>query len=355
MIKIGKEQRVGLDIGTHSIKVVVLEKTGSNYRLVNSAILPIYSPGEIFDPDGPKKPVVVPRLINAFAQLNLSPRRVKHIASCIGGQAVAAKEIKSIQMTDEEMDSSLLLEARKHLPLDGSETIVDYQVLGDDPNESDKIRVLLVAATRKHFQTHLEMMRDIELKPGIVDIDQLAMLNAYTAYNDLPDEGLLLFLNLGCKKTSLSVLARKSLFFTRDIPIAGFAFTQDIMKRYGLSWDEAEKVKATQGLTPDLPIISTGEEIGGLALADKSVMERLGDEINRSLRYYVKETGQSYFNGILMTGGSAFLPGLNKYLEKKFNLPVTLFNPFAALETGGKEIAEGAQLAVAVGLAIRAE
>lgn len=354
MIKIGSQQRFGLDIGTHSIKVAVLEKAGSRYRLVKHTVVPLYGAGEKFDPDGPKRSVVVPRLLNAFDNLDQVPRKVKHLASSIGGQAVAAKEIKSVQMTDDEMDSSLLLEARKHLPLDGSESIVDYQVLGDDPFESEKVRVLLVAATRKQFQNHLEMLRDIELKPGLVDIDSLAMLNSYLSQNDLSDEGVTIFLHIGCRKTTLSVLGRKSLFFTRDISIAGFTFTQDIMKRYDLSYEDAERVKLSQGLEPDLPLVGS-EDAAGLQLAEKGSLDRLGDEINRSLRYYVKETGQSYFSTIYLTGGSAGLIGLKDYMEKRFNLPVSIYDPCLGLEKSDRVIPEGAQLAIAVGLALRAE
>lgn len=355
MIKLGSHQRVGLDIGTHSIKIAALEKTGANYRLAKHTVVPIYAPGEIFDPEGPKRSVAVPRLMSAFANLGQAPRKIKHLASSIGGEAVAAKEIKSIQMTDDEMDSSLLLEARKHLPLDGSESIVDYQILGDDPHESDKVRVLLVAATRKYFRNHVEILRDIELRPGVVDIDSLALLNSYVTQNDLPDEGVQIFLNVGCRKTTLSVLGRKSLFFTRDIPIAGYAFTQHLMKNYDLAYDDAERVKMIQGMEPDLPLATNGENGAGLQLAEKGPLDRLGDEVNRSLRYYVKETGQSYFNVIQLTGGSARLPGLSDYLSQKFNLPVKLYNPCAGLEGGIEDLPEGTQLAIAVGLAFRAE
>ncbi len=355
MIRLGSPQRVGLDIGAHSIKIAIVEKSGTHHRLKAHAIFPLYAAGEIFDPDGPKKSIVVPRLLSAFNQLHLSPRKIRHLATAISGPAVAAKEIKSVQMSDEDMDSSLLLEARKHLPLDGSETIVDYQILGDDPLEPDKLRVLLVAATRKYFQTHLETLRDIELKPGLVDIDQLAVLNSYLAQNDLNEDGVLVFLNVGCRKTNLSVIGRRSLFFTRDIPVAGFAFTQELMRRYNLSYDDAERVKAVQGMEPDLPLVEDSSETPGLQLADKSVFEKLGDEINRSLRYYVKETGQSYFQSMILSGGSAGLKGLDGYLKQKFNLPVSIYNPCAGLETGGKTIEEGSQLAVAIGLALRAE
>jgi len=354
MIRLGSHQRVGLDIGSHSIKVAVLEKSGSSYRLVKHHIEPLYSSSDTFDPEGPKKSVAVPRLADVFNHLGIAPRRIKSLASSIGGQAVAAKEIKTIQMTDEEMDSSLLLEARKHLPLDGSESIVDYQIIGDDPNEPGKVRVLLVAATRKYFQTHVEMLRDIELRPGIVDIDQLAAINSYVTQNDLPDDGVVVSLHIGCKKTTLSCLGRRSFFFTRDIPIAGFAFTQELMVKYGLTYPQAEEVKMRDGMNPDLPL-KIAEDAAGLKLADKGIQEKLSDEINRSLRYYIKESGESYFNNFLVTGGSAALPGLIQHLEERFHLPVSHYNPVQAFDTGNQNIENGPQLAVAVGLAMRAE
>ena len=353
-MKLGSQQRVGLDIGSHSIKIATVEKSGQNFRMGKYGIFPLYGTDESFDPEGPKRAVVVPRLTHAFLELGQAPRKVRHLATSIGGQAVAVKEIKSIQMTDDEMDSSLLLEARKHLPLDGSDTIVDYQILGDDPTEADKVRILLVAATRKYFQNHLEILRDIELRPGVVDIDQMAVLNSYIIQNDLPDDGVIISLNVGCRKTTLSVLGRRSFFFTRDIPIAGWVFTQGLMKKYGLTYNDAESVKAAQGLKPDLPLVKI-EDDKSLQLAEKAPLERLGDEINRSLRYYVKESGQSYFQNILLTGGSAKLPGLSDFFEQKFNLPVNIYDPCAGLETGGRTVADGSQLAVAVGLALRAE
>ncbi|MBU0519175.1 pilus assembly protein PilM, partial [bacterium] len=324
------------------------------FRLTKHLTTPLFSSGDTYDPEGPKKSVVVPRLADTFNQLGIAPRRVKFLASAIGGQAVAAKEIKTIQMTDEEMDSSLLLEARKHLPLDGSESIVDYQIIGDDPTEPGKIRVLLVSATRKVFQSHVEMLRDVELRPGIVDIDQLAAINAYVTQNDLPDDGVIVSLHVGCKKTTLSCMGRRSFFFTRDVPIAGFAFTQELMTKYGLTYQQAEEVKMRQGLKPDLPLINAGDE-AGLKLADKGILDKLSDEINRSLRYYIKESGESYFNNFLVTGGSAAMPGLIKHLEEKFNLPVTTYNPIQSFDSGNLDIQNGPQLAVAVGLALRAE
>jgi Tfp pilus assembly PilM family ATPase len=104
----------------------------------------------------------------------------------------------------------MLLESRKHLPLDGSQSVMDFQILGDDTKEGDKVRVLITATTKKHFDAHTEMLKDLELKPGVIDIDQLAAINSYVIGREIPEEGALIFLNVGARKTNLTVLEEKT-------------------------------------------------------------------------------------------------------------------------------------------------
>lgn len=354
MIGLKSNMRVGLDIGTHSIKIVVLEKAGPRLRLVKWKCNEIYTGGDRYDPEGPKKSVAVPQLMRIMSELQLVPKKIKRLASSVGGMQVASKEISSIMQTEAEMASSLLLEARKHIPLDGSETIVDYQILGDDPTESDKVRVLLVATTRKLYETHQDFLREIEIKPGIIDIEALAVLNSYIIHSQLPDEGVAIFLNIGARKTTLGVFGRKDTFFSRELPVAGMHFTQELMDNYGLDYEEAEQVKKEQGLEPELK--HKKQDTGSLAVSEKGTMEKLGDEINRSLRYFVKETGQSVFTHIVLTGGGAILPGLDNSLSNKFNLPIELYNPFNQLDSRIPiESDNPYQMAGAIGLAIRGD
>jgi type IV pilus assembly protein PilM len=355
MFGLGSNLRVGLDLGTHSIKVVVLEKVGPRFRVLKWKCSELYTGGEKYDPEGPKKSVAVPQLMKTITEAGLIPKKVKRLASCVGGQQVSAKEISSVMQTEAEMASSLLLEARKHIPLDGSETVVDYQLLGDDVHETDKVRVLLVATTRKLYEAHQDFLREIELKPGLIDIEPLAVLNSYVIHSQLPDEGVLIFLHVGAKRTVLSVFGRRDMFFTRDLPVAGQHFTEELMKNFGLDYETAENVKKTQGMTPDLERRAGGESVS-LSMSERTTMEKLGDEINRSLRYYVKETGQSVFTHFVLTGGSAMLIGLDTYLSNKFNLPIELYNPFNQLDSRVPiDATNPYQYAAAIGLAIRGD
>jgi type IV pilus assembly protein PilM len=354
MFNLKSKLRVGLDIGSHSIKVVALERgTHHSQRLVHVRCREIYSGGEAYDPEGPKKGTVVPLLLEMFYEMGLVPKRIRHLGSSVGGLNIAAKEIRSLQLSEEEMSSAMLLEARKHLPLDGTESIVDHQILGDDPKEPDKVRVLLAATTKRTFEAHLDILREIELAPGVVDIEPLAVLNSYVGSLELPDEGVLVFLNVGCRKTNLSVFGRKDLFFTRDLPIGGYHFTQDIMRDLSLEYREAENLKTSRGLRPDVK--RAGESAAAFTVTEKSALEKLGEEVSRSLRYYVKETGQGLFVKFILTGGTAGSKDLQTFLSEKFNLSVEAYNPLAQFDSGTTQDNNPWQFAAAAGLVLRAQ
>lgn len=347
--------RVGIDIGSHSIKMVAVEKVGARFRLLKWKCSEMYTGGDRYDPEGPKKSVAVPQLMRLFHEVGLPPKKVKRLCTCIGGSLVAAKEISSIMQTESEMASNLLLEARKHIPLDGSETIVDYQILGDDPQEPDKVRVLLVATTKKLYEGHQDYLREIELKPGIIDVEPLAVLNSYVIHSQMPDEGVVVYLDIGARKSILSVFGRRDLFFTRDLPVAGQSFTEELMRGYDLSYEEAERVKRSEGMEPSMEKVKRGGT-ESLAVTEKTAFEKLGDEMNRSLRYYVKEAGQSVFTHIVLTGGGSMLPGMDQYLSDKFNLPIELYNPFNQLESRSViDLPNPYQMATAVGLVLRGD
>jgi type IV pilus assembly protein PilM len=355
VIALKSSLRVGLDIGSHAIKMVLAEKgSHGKLRLVKAISRDIYAGQEKFDLDGPKKTLVVPLLLEMFQEAGVRPKRIAHLGSCIGGSNQAAKEIRTLQMAEGEMASSILQEARKHVPLDGSESVVDYQILGEDPKEADKVRVLVAATTKRMFDAHVDILRETELRPGVIDLEPLAAANTFIGHTELPDDGVIVFLNIGAKRTNLLILGRKDMFFSRDLPVGGYNFTEEIMKKLNVKFAEAEEIKKTQGIKAGglKPVESGGGE--GFALAEKSALEKLGDEINRSLRYYVKETGQSFVHRIEMVGGSAESSEIADHLHDKFHIEIRSYDPFVNVE-GAQEVRHRPQFAAAVGLAARAQ
>jgi type IV pilus assembly protein PilM len=346
-------QTLGLDIGTHSVKAVLMENHRNSHRVLKAGVQPIHYDGE-YDPTQFRKAETIVAVKSLMSDLKISPSKVKHLVSSIGGVATSMKEISAIQMAEEELATSLVFEARKHLPLDDSDTVIDHQVLGEDPTDPQKVRILLVATTRKMYAFHEDVLKESGFRPGVVDIDPLAVLNSFSFLSEMPDEGQLLFLNLGTRHTNFIVTGRKTKLFNRDVPIGGHHFTAGIAKQKGISYREAELLKTTEGVAA---FDGSGSENGGLSLSlqSRTVLEDFVDDIRRTLRYYVKESGQSNFVKIYLTGGGAAFRGLPELLAEKFNVEVAVWNPASQMDSRAELGRWGAQMTQCLGLALRRE
>ncbi len=343
-------QTLGLDIGTHSIKAVLVEFHHKQPKVVKAGQREITG-DTAYEPKKLRRSETLLALRELMREMKVNPAKVKSLVSCLGGPATSMKEIVSVPMADEELASSLIFEARKHLPLDDSDTIIDHQSLGPDPADPQKTRILLVATTRKMYGWHESVLKEAGFKPGVVDLDPLAVLNSYNASRQLPEEGLVLFLNIGARGTNFIVAGHGVKLFNRDIPLGGWHLSEDLASKRSLPIQEAEERKCQQGVAAFHD--GGGEGAAALALQQRTKLEDFVDEIRRTLRFFVKESGKSDFTQVMLTGGGAQMPGLTELLAEKFNVPVEIWDPLAGLDGAAQLDASGPQFAQCVGLAVR--
>lgn len=351
--KIKFKESIGLDIGNHSIKMVHLKKTHNGFKLLDCESLSTI-------PDG-VEPVFSDLSFDRFAPLlsqliktmKLKPKKIKHLVSSIGGDNTSIKQIKTIFLPEEELESALFFEAKKHLPISGSEMNLDYQVLNVE-EKTNNMNILLASSTKSLITEHSNILTAGGLTPGIVDLESLAAANSFT-FTDEDKDGVYVILNLGAFKTNMIIYSTTSKFFARDISYGGFNFTKDIMKSKKMSYEEAEKFKIQHGLIAEE---KQKDEKSMLALdiTEKNTEELIAQEVKRSLRFYVKEAGNSDFKKIMLVGGSASLKGLKEYITKQLKIEAEVFNPFMSLEDSDRPgTTNDPQFAVALGLAMRPE
>ena len=345
---------VGLDIGSFSVKLVELENENGRYKLKNFFIRDLYTEGEEYDSEGPGVNRIETAVREVFHSAKLSPRRLKNVNSCLGGKVVSVKQIKSIPLSPEEMESALLFEARKHLPLDDSDAVIDFQILRGDMNSQD-MEIMLVATTKKVFENHLKLLKNVGINSNIVEAEALALVNSYlVAEGSLLGEEALVFLDIGARYSTIAIVGENTKFFTRDINWAGINFTDDIKNSLKVEYSEAESIKRERGIGSLLG--ASNDTSGGIRVARRMSIDNLIDEIRRSLRYYTKETGCREYKKMLLSGGSSVLPNLNSHLAQHLKMTVEIYNPFSDFATPpGFDDSLGSRLAVACGLALREE
>jgi type IV pilus assembly protein PilM len=217
------------------------------------------------------------------------------------------------------------------------------------------MNILLVATTKKAFQYQVKLLRELGIRPKIVDAESTALVNSYLLTRGKPAvEGALIFLDVGAKFSNLTVFSDQSMFFSRDIPIGGHKLTEDVRSLHDLEYKEAEDLKKEKGMGA---FIGQSDGVNSsIRVARRMAVDGLIDEIRRSLRYYTKETGIREFEKILMSGGSASMPNFNSHLAQALSMNVEIYNPFELFTVPpGFSDSVAAQMATACGLALREE
>ncbi len=347
------KESVGIDIGTHSVKVVHLKRIHEGFKLLNYEIRSTVPDGIEYIPSDLRPDRFSPVIAEMLRSLRINPKKIQHLVTCIGGDNISIKQIKTIFLPDEELESALFFEAKKHLPISGGEMVLDYQVLNIE-EKTNNMNVLLVATTKDQMKDHTNTLTACDLTPGIVDAEALAIANVF-ALNTYVEEGVFIILNIGAHRTNMVVYGPNSKFFSRDIDFGGFHMTKDIMKSKNISFEEAEKYKFEYGIKgPQAQAQSIS--LSTLELSDKATEESIAQEVKRSLRFYVKEAGSSDFRKVLLIGGGAKTIGLAEYLNENLNIETEVYDPFYNLEMPEKfRDKKDPQLALALGLAMRTE
>jgi len=347
------KETVGIDIGSHSVKIVHLKKLHEGFKLLNYEVRPTVPSGMEYIPSDLRPERYAPVIVEMLKTLHISPKTVKHLVTSIGGDNTSIKQIKTIFLPDEELESALFFEAKKHIPISGSDMVLDYQVLSVE-EKTNNMNVLLAATSKDVLNEHTNILVSAGLTPNLVDIDSLAVVNSF-ALNAFVEEGVYVLLNLGAHRSNMVIWGPEAKLFARDIPYGGYNFTRDIMRKRQLEWNEAEQHKFEYGLN-DNPNAANVQTISMLDISEKSTEDAIVEEVRRSLRFYVKEAGNSDFRKLYLMGGTAKLKGLLEYMQEKVAIPTEIFMPFINVEMPEKfQDKKDPQLALAIGLAMRME
>ena len=344
---------LGIDIGKYSIKMVQLSKNGDQITVDNAGVLNTFDDLNKFNLDNLSKSQLSACIQDLATSLSIKPKKIKHIVSSLAGRSIDVRQITTLDMPDEELIVSLELEAKKHIPLDGTDAIIDYHHLGNSSTELDKIDVILITTTKNKIRDHLDIVRKSGFKPGIFDADPIALSNLFKFTKTLPKEGADVLLNIGHSSTTLIVWGENSNFFTREIEIAGHEINRRIMQELNLDYLTANEKKNQLGINVFTEQTeNNAENEDSISIEKRTVFNDLVEEIRKTLRFYIKSNNQSFFNTFYLFGGCANIPGLKDFISSNLNVQIESFNPFEDL-VNETDFENSSQYAIAIGLALR--
>jgi type IV pilus assembly protein PilM len=342
----GSKPLVGLDIGSSSVKIVVLKETGKGYRLLNMGIRPlpqeVIVDGAIMDAG-----VISDTLRDMIREMKL---KTKDVAVSVSGHSVIIKKIKVPEMTEEELEKNIQFEAEQYVPFDASEVNMDFVIMGTVEGEG-KMEVLLVVVKKDVINDITTVVTEAGLNPVVVDVDAFALQNMYETNYVMNPEDVVALVNVGASTTNINIIRDGVSIFTRDISVGGNQFTESIQKQLQVSYDEAELLKKGESVGEKGP--EDVEPILGV------ISDNLGQEIQRSLDFFNSSNPDIQISRVSLCGGGAKVGKVIQAVEQRLGIQVEMVNPIEAIAYNKKkfdaqEIEDaGPMLGIGVGLAIR--
>jgi type IV pilus assembly protein PilM len=353
-----KNQLVGLDIGSHSIKLVEIEDTNKGKILKNFGIIGL--PQEAIVEGAIKEMEIVSSAIKTLFK-NLKVKN-KNVVTSISGYSVIVKKISILKRGDAELETTIQEEAEQYIPFDIKDVNLDYEILtlagvseekekADEKGDKGLMDVMLVAAKKDIVEDYVSLLQLTGLNPAILDVDAFALQNAFelSAGNA---SGCYAIVNVGAEELGINAIKDGISIFTRDSAYGGYQINEAIMSKFDVPYNEAEKIKLGGAKLE-------GKEKGMLEEIFTQVVSGWVNEIKRALDFLSTTYPDQSIEKILISGGSCRIPGFQKYLEQETDIPVEEMNPFVNLQISEKTFDPkylsymAPQAAVAVGLALR--
>jgi type IV pilus assembly protein PilM len=336
---------LSLDIGSSSVKMLEVRSDDNGLRILNAAISPL--PPTAVQNNMIQEQQEVAETIRLLVES--TGVRTKEVITAVPGPAVIIKQATFPTQTSEELEGTVLYEAGNFIPESLENVNLDYQIIGDNPEEG-QIEVLLVAVRTDIINSYTAAIIEAGLRPVVVDVDYFALENMFEInYAPQPDEVNAL-INLGARYSTINILKGGRSVFTGDVPVGGRQITESLMQQFGVTYEEAEEAK-TSGTAAE----HTQEELETfLTLA----VDPLLDEIQRALSFFWTGAIEEPLHNIYLSGGTAQLPGLAAMMGERLQAPLELTDPFRQVMIGSQAEEEflrqtASALAVSVGLATR--
>jgi type IV pilus assembly protein PilM len=343
-----KSSLIGLDVSSTSVKLLELSQQSDGYRVEAYAAEPL-PPNSVVEKNITDVEAIGEAIQRAVKR---SGSRAKYAAVAVAGSSVITKVITMpSNLSDEELESQIQLEADQYIPYSLEEVNMDFEVLGPNDKNPDMVDVLLAASRSENVDSRVAAVELGSLTAKVVDVEAYTLENAFPLIASQipggPDDSTVAIIDIGATMTTLSVLHDAKIIYTRDQVFGGKQLTEEIQRRYGLSYEEAGMAKRQGGL-PDNYIPEVLEPF----------KDAMAQQVSRSLQFFFSSSHHNTVDHIVLAGGTASIPGVDELIEQRVGARTSIANPFTHMSLASRVKAQALAndapaLMIACGLALR--
>jgi len=338
---------IGVDISSTAVKLLQLAQVGGRYRVEHYAVEPL-----------PPNAVVENNIVEVEAvgeairrALGRSGAKTRSAAAAVSGSAVITKLIPMpADLSDDDMEAQIEVEANQYIPYPIEEVSLDFEVRGPVKDNPDMVNVLLAASRTENVDLRVAALDLGGLSARVMDTEVFAMENAYVLIADqlsVSRDAVVALVDVGATMTTLIVLKDQRTIYSREQVFGGKQLTDEVMRRYGLSYEEAGLAKRQGGLPESYEI----EVLGPFR-------EAMVQQVSRLLQFFFAGSEYSRVDQVVLAGGCASIAGVADMVEEQLGVPCVIANPLADMSLSpriqAQTLAQDAPaLMIACGLALR--
>lgn len=338
---------VGIDISATAVKLLELSRSGARYRVESYAVEPL-----------PQNSVVEKNITDIQAvgeaigrAVKKSGTKTRNAAAAVAGSAVITKVISMpANLSDADLANQIQVEADQYIPFPLEDVAMDFEVIGPS-SEPDRVDVLLAASRSDNVDARRGALELGGLKAMVIDVEAFSLENAISllAREQLGggEESVIALADVGSSITTFSVFEKLKIIYSREQQFGGAQLTEDIQRRYGLSFEEAGLAKKQGGL-PENYVPEVLEPF----------KDNMAQQISRAQQFFFSSSQISNIDHLFIAGGCASIEGIGELIQAKIGVPTSVANPFANMSVSSRVPThsltnDAPALMVACGLALR--
>ncbi|MDP3741002.1 MAG: type IV pilus assembly protein PilM [bacterium] len=289
----GNKSKLGIDIGTSSIKIVELKKEENRYELLTYGMVNVHSEGMArMEYDVIAETASILKKLLAEAEVTSK----KAVAS-LPNNIVFVSVIEMPGVSEKEMKDAVQWEARRYIPMPLEEVTLSWSMIGPATN-GEPHKVLLTAVPTSVIDNYIKMFKLAGIIPLALEIEALALIRCLVGVR----KDSFFIIDIGARNTSLNLIEKGFLRLSRNLPIGGDSITNAIAQSLHVSFGRAEQFKKDLGLTGGLQQIPQ---------TMKPAMDSIKNEMKQLLKIF-ESTGGS-IQEVIFAGSGSKLPGLLGY------------------------------------------
>jgi type IV pilus assembly protein PilM len=333
----------GIDVSASGIKVVTLKESLNGLQLESYAeerLAPgIVQNSEVADRAGIVKTlkIIAKQHKVQYANITLPESRGYLFEATVPGRTPQEWRVAVEEHLDE------------YVPLPVQEVAYDIVPLKE---QGDGMHVVGIGYARRVIDATLENFADAGITVRAIESEIFALPRALLPHGDTDT---VLIIDIGKTTTKLLIVTARIPRFATTLEVGGHALTLAVQKHFGVTEEEAKRVKAEKGLV-------VGEENDEYLTAMLSTVSVIRDEIVRRLDYWQTRGGSVAAHApvtrAVLVGGNATLRGLPEYLGAALKIPVELGDVFRNFSARGDwlpplDYTESLAYGTAIGLSLR--